>query len=228
MLKPLSQLYNNTMENILRTVPTIKLNDLQVSLDFGWAFQEHVQEYNYGESYWQNYINIEDTPTANLLNEFRSNIAEKYADSILDMGIGSGAFLKALKSNKYGYDVNPYAIEWLKEQKIYHDPYNSENEEINGFCCWDVIEHMQNPSEFLAIIPPKAHLFISLPVFTDLEMVHLSKHYKPNEHLFYFTTKGMIKFLEISGFTIKELRSDETQIGREKIMTFVSQKNHDR
>lgn len=215
------------MKNIIRSVKTIPMDDLQVSFESGWAFQDKFITYDYGESYWQNYNNIEETETAKKLNEFRKNISVKYASTILDIGIGSGAYLKTINCKKYGYDVNPYAIEWLKENKMFHDPYSDDNSSIDGFCSWDVLEHIENPNILLSKLPLKSFLFVSLPVFPNLEMVHLSKHYKPNEHLQYFTTKGVINFLQLSGFDVVEIRSDESQIGRESVMTFVAQKKND-
>jgi hypothetical protein len=212
-------------DNIIRSVPTIKFGDLRVNFDYGWAYQEKFERYDYGDSYWKNYLNIEETETAQLLNGFRKDISTKYATTILDVGIGSGAYLKTLTGKKYGFDVNPFAIEWLKENNIFHDPYNDDNSSIDGFCSWDVIEHIPNPNEFLAVLPTKAFIFISLPVFANLERIQFSKHYKPNEHLQYFTTPGLIKFMEMSGFTVLELSNEESKIGRENVITIVAQKN---
>ncbi len=211
-------------KNILRSVQTISMDDLEVNFDYGWAFQKDFNNYDYGENYWKNYINLEETETAKKLNDFRKAISTKYANRILDVGIGSGAYLKTLSCDKYGYDVNPYANAWLKEQKIWHDPYKENNANINGFCFWDVLEHIENPNILLDRINLGTHIFVSLPVFSNLEMIHLSKHYKPNEHLQYFTTRGVINFLNLSGFFVKEIRSDESKIGRENVMTFVAQK----
>jgi len=215
------------MENIIRSVPAIKMSDLRVNFDLGWAYQEKIEPYDYGKSYWQNYLNIEETETAFKLNEFRKTISTKYSNTILDIGIGSGAYLKTIKCKKFGYDVNPFAVEWLKENGMFYDPYIDDNSAIDGFCSWDVLEHIENPNILLDKLPKESFLFVSLPVFASLEMVHLSKHYKPNEHLQYFTTRGVINFLQLSGFKIHEIRSDESQIGRESVMTFVAQKTND-
>lgn len=212
--------------NLLRSVPTIKMNDLRVSIDMGWAFQTDFKEYQYGENYWQNYINMESSTTSNLLNNFRTKLTLNYAHSILDIGIGSGAFLKALDSPKAGYDVNPYGEKWLKDNSLWHNPYEESNSKFDGFCFWDVLEHIENPSETLRLIPMHGYIFVSLPIFTDIEKIHLSKHYKPDEHLQYFTTAGFIKFMSLSGFSVLEIRSDETQIGRDNIITFVARKEY--
>ena len=212
--------------NLLRSVPTIKMDDLRVSLEMGWAFQSSYTEYNYGENYWQNYINMESSETCALLNKFRGDLATNYADSLLDIGIGSGAFLKSLNCQKSGYDVNPYGQKWLKDNYLWHNPYEECNSKFNGFCFWDVLEHIENPSDTLKLLPKNSYIFVSLPTFPNLERIHLSKHYKPNEHLHYFTTAGFIKFMSLSGFSVVEIRSDETKIGRDSITTFVARKEY--
>lgn len=213
------------VKNLLRNVPTIKMNDLQVNFNYGWAFQGEIKPYEYSDVYWQNYIQMENSETCNLLNKFRTSLVESYTSSVLDIGIGSGAFLKTLSiSSKKGYDVNPHAEKWLKEQDMWHNPYEDSNENLNGFCFWDVLEHIENPSIILSNLPSKCFVFVSLPIFNDLEKVHLSKHYKPNEHLQYFSTSGLMKFLGLHGYQTLEIRSDESQIGRENITTFVAQK----
>lgn len=212
--------------NLLRSVPTIKMNDLRVSIEMGWAFQGHFTEYQYGENYWQNYINMESSETCQLLNQFRSELATNYSNSILDIGIGSGAFLKSLNCEKAGYDVNPYGQKWLKENSLWHNPYEENNKKFNGFCFWDVLEHIENPSVLLNLLPKNSYIFVSLPTFASIEKIHLSKHYKPDEHLQYFTTSGFIKFMSLSGFSVVEIRCDETKIGRESITTFVARKEY--
>lgn len=210
--------------NILRNYPSIKMADLEVNLDFGWAYQKDYVPYIYDLDYWENYCKLEDTPIAKELNKFRTSLATSYSDVILDIGIGNGAFLKNLNCIKYGHDVNPYAEKWLKEKNMWHNPLTEDNKKINGFCFWDVLEHYENPCDILAKIPKNAFVFISMPIFTEITKVHLSKHYKPNEHLQYFTTQGMIKFLDLCDIQVKEIRSDESVIGRENILSFVGKK----
>jgi hypothetical protein len=211
--------------NILKEASTIKVGDLMVSLEDGWAYQDDYVSFPYEKDYWDRYNGLENTVVADNLNNFRRNLSMNYADSIIDIGIGSGAYLKSLSCKKFGYDVNEYAKSWLQEQGIWHDPYIQDNSHINGFCFWDVLEHMECPGKILSLLPAKSHIFVSMPIFNEIEKVHLSKHYRKNEHLCYFSTKGFVKFLNLSGFIIKEISSEESKIGRENILTFVAQKN---
>lgn len=211
--------------NFLSAYGSVDFGDLSVNFEKGWAYQTKVQTIQYDKEYWDKYVRYESNKLSPKLNLFRCNLAQKYGSSILDVGIGSGLFLKHLKCNKYGYDVNPIAINWLKQNKIYHDPYKNSNEKIDCFCFWDVLEHIDHPQEILNRIKPDAYAIISMPIFKNLEYIKLSKHYRPNEHLYYFTTQGIINFMQINQFILKEISSAETELGREEILTFVFYKD---
>jgi hypothetical protein len=51
-----------------------------------------------------------------------------------------------------------------------------------------------------------------------------SRHFKPGEHYWYFTTAGLIAWFWKLGFTCREANSMETMAGREDIGTFVFQR----
>jgi hypothetical protein len=215
------------IDDPLRYFDSICLNNLRINLDYGWAYQKDIKPFQYGKSYWDNYVSLEDTELGEKLTQFRCNLVLKYCNNILDVGIGSGSFLKYLKINKKGFDVNPHGIDWLIENKLFLNPYKDNLKFINGFCFWDVIEHFENPNTILSLLPKKSFAFISIPIFNQIEWIQKSKHYKPNEHLCYFTTKGFIEFMKYIDFTLIEMSSQETILGRDSIMTFVFQKRGD-
>jgi hypothetical protein len=179
---------------------------------------------NYDQQYYENYVKMKNTEIANKLNEGRTKITEKYCKSILDIGIGSGEFINHCKIKAYGYDINQVAVKWLKDENIFVDPYEF-MPDLDGISFWDAIEHIPNPSAILSCFKSKQFVFISVPIFSDVLNVRKSKHYKPNEHYYYFSSKGLIKFMEDSNFNILEIDDYETRAGREDITTFVFQKN---
>ena len=93
--------------------------------------------------------------------------------------------------------------------------------EVDGLSFWDSLEHIPNPNALLSLMRSGQYAFIALPIFEDLEKVKQSKHYKPNEHYYYFSKDGMIKYMQDSNFTLIEITDDESQAGREGILTFV-------
>jgi len=190
------------------------------------AYQKNMDlSVDYGEKYYEKYLKMENTPIAKKLNELRTTITQKYCTCILDMGIGSGEFIKKSKLKVYGYDINPLAIKWLKENNLFIDPYNGIPNKIQGVTLWDVLEHIPDPQLLLTKIAKGTFIFLSLPVFTDLTRIKYNKHYRPNEHYYYFTIDGIKKYMKDYNFSLLEDNNLETLAGREDISTFVFIKN---
>lgn len=212
------------MDKIIKKYKSIPFCELR------WCLQEEImyqadmtQSVEYGEDYFKKYINYESTDIAKKLNEFRTKITEKYCKSLLDIGIGSGEFIKSCNIKVLGFDINPLAELWLKENNLFSNPY-VEMPSVEGLTFWDSLEHIPNPNDLLDLVKQGQYVFVSIPIFSDLLTLKNSKHYRPNEHYYYFTTKGMIKYMQDSGFQIIEIEDGETQAGRQDILTFVFQK----
>ncbi|MNG41039.1 hypothetical protein D3C84_1299630 [compost metagenome] len=47
-----------------------------------------------------------------------------------------------------------------------------------------------------------------------------SKHYKPGEHLHYWTLPGFVNWCEAQGFELQEANHAESELGREGITSF--------
>ena len=173
----------------------------------------------YGAEYFEKYVSYEGTPIALALNQFRVELTEKYCNSVLDIGIGSGEFIKSSKIKIYGFDINPFGVEWLKTRKLYVNPYE-EAISVDGWTFWDSLEHFQDPQNILTLVP-YCYVFISIPIFKNILEIKDNKHYRPDEHFNYFTTEGLINYMQYSGFQIIEYSDGETQVGRQSIFTFV-------
>jgi hypothetical protein len=77
----------------------------------------------------------------------------------------------------------------------------------------------------LQILKKDIYLFVSIPIFYNLNKVKESKHYRPNEHYYYFTSFGLINYMNDMNFKILEIQDFEIQSGREDIKTFVFKKH---
>lgn len=200
-----------------------------VSEDADLIYTEHLayqkdmsKSVEYGEAYYQNYVSREGTDIARKLNLARTSLSEKYCKRcLLDIGIGSGEFIKSSSLMVYGYDINPHGIKWLRDRALFVDPYERVPIEVEGFTMWDCLEHIPDPAELLESIKVGQYLFVSLPTFDDVLKVKESKHYKPNEHYYYFSVEGLKKYLNDYGFAYVEHNDDETRAGREGITSFV-------
>jgi len=189
--------------------------------DFGVVRQLKASPFNYGENYFNHYVELYGTGIARQINCARVNLCRPYTDRVLDIGVGALEFIDSMNKAGlvcHGYDVNPIAEQQLKERGCWADPY----EDNNGFddmSFWDVLQHFPDPMKIIDRV--NRYLFTSLPIFDSIDQIRMSKHFKPNEHLWYFTRSGFVFFMEQAGFSIVEYNESETLAGRESIGSFV-------
>jgi hypothetical protein len=175
----------------------------------------------YDQDYFDNFARNADTDIGRALMQARIDfVAQHYQGSLIDIGIGSGAFVEARRHQRpmrptFGYDVNPCGIKWLRSRRLFADPYAAPFEAAT---MWDVLEHMPNYPMLLDNV--REWLFLSLPVFRDADHVLASKHYKPKEHCWYFTSEGLVFMMQSFGFELVEENRIETELGREDIGSF--------
>jgi len=216
---------DNMGDSIIQIKPSFKFGSLNILNDLTIAYQRDMSEsVDYGQDYFNRYISYEDTDISKRLNKFRTSITSKYCNSVLDIGIGSGEFIKKYQNKAFGHDINPYAIKILKQKGIYIDPYSDNLDHIDGFTMWDVLEHIKNPDILLNKIPKNKIVIVSIPIFDNILKVKQSKHYRPNEHYYYYTNNGLINFFSKMNYIILEVSDEESVCGRENIMSFVFQK----
>jgi hypothetical protein len=213
------------MDKIIKNYRSIPFCELRWCMKEDIMYQADMSHtVEYGEDYFKKYMNYESTEIAIKLNNFRTNITEKYCSTLLDIGIGSGEFIKSSKIKTFGFDINPLAERWLKDNNLFKNPY-IEMPSVDGLTFWDSLEHIPEPCDILSLTKSKQYVFVSMPIFSDLLSLKNSKHYRPNEHYYYFTSKGMIQYMQDLNYSIVEIQDGETQAGREDILTFVFQKN---
>ena len=212
------------MDRIIKEYASVPFGELNYCFKQGIMYQrDTTASVEYDQQYFENYVHLEGSEIAEKLNAGRTSITEKYCNSLLDIGIGSGEFIKKSKIHVLGFDINPVGIEWLKERNLFADPY-VEMPEVDGLTFWDAIEHFSDPNALLSLIRPGMYAFVSLPIFDNLLKIRQSKHYKPNEHYLYFTALGLIEFFNDSGFNLVEMSDQEMRAGRDSIGTFVFRK----
>ena len=171
---------------------------------------------SYEEDYWEKYLEYDNTELGNQLTQARKRLVLNNTtnEDLVDIGIGGGLFVRSMDC--YGYDVNTKANEWLSSIDRYKDPYD--DGPVKAITCWDAIEHIPNPVALLNNV--QEWVFASIPVFESAESVIQSKHYRPGEHIWYWSHEGFVKFMKRNGFMFTELNNDETKLGREDIMSY--------
>lgn len=180
-------------------------------LGIGWHSAPPME---YSGEYFENYQRLDATPMGAALTKARVELVSKYTDpsTVCDIGIGGGRFVQ--ESGGYGYDVSKEALKWLKDQKLYRNPYFT----WPSITCWDSLEHIPDPEELLANVTE--WLFVSMPIYQDVGDILGSKHFKPGEHLWYHTLPGFLGWCEKQGFELREVNHAETELGREGITSF--------
>lgn len=180
----------------------------------------------YDAAYFERYADQADSDVGRALMRARVDLVRKHigfawrTHEILDVGIGSGAFIDAVLAEDgeaVGYDVNPAGIEWLSDRGRLRCLYSGERYPVVTF--WDVLEHMEDPRPALAACSGIA--FVALPIFNDAAHVLRSRHYRRDEHYWYFTREGFRRFAQDEGFDVVDIVATETALGREGIETFV-------
>lgn len=139
-----------------------------------------------------------------------------YKGKLLDIGCAFGDCLVMAKNmgwkNPEGLELSRYAYNFAKEKGIKVKNGNLEkiNYPQNNFdivTIQDVIEHVKNPLEDLRkihkILKPKGWVFIVTPNIEGKWSKLLGSfwyHYKPGEHVLYFSPKSINNALKKTGF----------------------------
>lgn len=172
----------------------------------------------YNLAYFKKYEGYAQTPMGKKILEARLTLVELFLgpeSPLVDVGIGSGQFVEARQGCR-GYDVNPAGILWLRKRGLYVDPYR---DDCANMTFWDSLEHMEDPAQVLLHCQELA--FICLPIFEDREHVLCSRHFRPDEHFWYWTRAGFISYMGRQGFRQEFHGTPEVVLGREGIETFV-------
>lgn len=170
----------------------------------------------YDQEYFDKYVEYSKTEMGVRLERFRTRFVRGlWAGPVLDVGIGCGAFLLLHGPGGTGFDINPAGVAWLKERRYFQDPYSSRPDAVT---LWDSFEHLGDPLALLDRV--RQWVFMSLPIYTDREAVLKSRHYRPDEHFWYHTSWGLLRYMAEAGFEVRDVSWSETEIGRDQIASF--------
>ncbi len=205
------------MHDLPPALKAISEGRLQWFPELGVGFCGRMDLHLYDSTYFHNYVVRDSTAAGAALTQgrihfVRSVLGHVPAD-LVDVGIGGGRFVREGKC--LGYDVNPDGIAWLKQQDKWWDIYKCE---VNAATFWDALEHIPDPGPVLGQI--KLLAFVSCPIYTDMEHVLRSKHFKPGEHVHYWTAEGLENLMHWYGFDLIAMSSFEEDCGREDIKSF--------
>jgi len=201
-------------------------NDLTLCPFDGVAYQTDMKvTASYDEDYFNKCAGYEDKEIALKINAGRIAMVNEYAGAdvnVLDVGIGSGEFIKK-RQHTFGFDVNPVAVEWLESCGLSVNSI-TDFKRFSAFTFWDVLEHIERPALYFSQMEGGSFLFVSIPIFSNLKHIRQSRHYRPGEHLYYFTETGFIDWMAMYGFQLLDRQDFEIKAGRDNILSFAFRK----
>ncbi|MBG4630698.1 methyltransferase domain-containing protein [Pseudomonas aeruginosa] len=174
---------------------------------------------DYSGPYFEKYQALDATPMGTALTTARVDMVRRHFDGeVLDVGIGGGRFV--VESDGKGFDVNEEAVQWLKSRNAYADPYKG----VAAITCWDSLEHVPEPEALVRSVGE--WVFVSMPVYKDQADCLKSKHFKPGEHLHYWSVRGLVGWFAKMNFGCVEINERESELGREGITSFAFRRFH--
>jgi len=141
-------------------------------------------------------------------------ISELGPDVVLDYGSGVGWFRawRPKGVEVHTFDIGPYPQTRMK--LIMYDVV----------CFWDVLEHILDMGKLEPILSLARHVAASLPLEPEGKDFSRWKHFKPDEHLHYYTEKTLDALFERYGFKKMKIgqpecppREDITSVLYEKV-----------
>ena len=184
----------------------------------------------YDAAYFDRFNEYRSKEVGKKINDFRVNFVKEHCKGIdgkdlIDFGCGSGQFIDAYDelhtgTVTYGYDVNLKTQDWLNSRSKFIDFFEPESPQWYCVTCWDSIEHLPTFWKVFENIQVGGYLFLTIPIFKDARHALKSKHFRPDEHYWYFTRFGLVMTMDLSGFDLIAESNQEEKIGREDVATF--------
>jgi len=133
--------------------------------------------------------------------------------TVLDYGSGVGWFRawRPKGVEVYSYDIAEYPQTGI-DLMMY-----------NVVCFWDVLEHIPDFSKIEPILSLARNVAISIPMKVELNNFATWKHWKPGEHLHYFTEETLNALFERYGFRQVKIGQPECP-PREGIVSVIYEK----
>lgn len=228
--------FKTVLTTDIRTCFLCSSSGRQVQLDLRWCYECHLGWSTspfdmsiYNRNYLNEYISRSKDRMSERLNSARIKEVLRYDtnSTLVDYGCGAGAFVEKAVNHFSccGMDVNRDALEYcklrIKDATFVWAPWGMPPYPLQASVVtfFDSLEHVPSPVSLLLDCEASV-LVVSSPIFTSVEHVRWSKHFKPLEHLWYFTTKSLVELMRRTGYKAIRASSFESDIGREDIVTF--------
>jgi len=168
-----------------------------------------IYDIKYYENMLRNY-----SGTAEQISKIRWKwIEEVDPKVVLDYGSGVGWFRawRPKGVEVYSYDIAEYPQ--TRVELIMYDVV----------CFWDVLEHIPDFSRIEPILALARNVAATLPVIPESETFNDWKHFKPGEHLHYFSKPTLSALFHKYGFRVKKVGEPECP-PRKDVVSFLYEK----
>lgn len=162
------------------------------------------------------------TITKNIASIPKKKFLKEGLSSCCDIGYNTGAFLKRLNFIPYGIEVNKYAIKQSPQiENISWEDFRNNGYDFEIVSFFDSLEHIKD----LVLVRNNLKARFVIISFPDAEGKDFKtwKHYRPNEHLYYFTKDTLRRFMKRAGYELIVYDDIESPI-REDITTGIFNK----
>lgn len=168
----------------------------------------------YNESYMEKYRSYENEPLTRELMAARWGLMSRYLNghrTLLDLGTGTGTFLRSPAAPEglelHGNDINPGSPYFGGAVQLF-----VRKKSVDVLTMFDVVEHLPAPREVLEDLRPRL-LVVNTPNIGALESpdpeIFAWKHYRPGEHLHYFSRTSLSALFLHAGYCVEEVSFTE-------------------
>ncbi|MBS1558283.1 MAG: class I SAM-dependent methyltransferase [Bacteroidetes bacterium] len=154
-----------------------------------------------------------------MLKKKRALIEQKSTGcKILDIGCGTGDFLKEMKENGWkAIGVEPSETARFKAQEkeleIVKNIDEIEDDTFSAITLWHVLEHLHNPNEYLkkihSLLSTSGKLIVAVPNLESYDANYYKNYwaaYDVPRHLWHFNKTTIKKMMEQCGFELNEVK----------------------
>lgn len=188
----------------------------------------------YANGYAENYYNLIGTEKGDKIVAHRAETLTRLTSrmSIMDFGCGTGVLIREARKlglNMFGYEPMP-SFRTVHhrlgvEQWVQTDLRDAASMGMEFMTFFDSFEHLDRPDKILELFKPKM-ILLAIPIFYGKLEEGLTswKHYKPKEHVWYFTPEGLTNMLQAHGYVPTGFSTEECNLGRLDSITVVARR----
>lgn len=168
------------------------------------------RSFDYGADYLLHYKLYGKTKFGKALNSKRWDFVLNSGlfGPLLDFGCGSDSFIDAKPNGADVFSYDPY----FKKDFSFLDT------KLDIVTFWDSFEHMTR----LGIAPllNSRQIIMSIPILDEDTDLFSWKHYRPGEHIWYFSDNALVKLLKRWNYNLRSRSSFEIEMGREDVKSY--------